>query len=95
MLVPNPSYHEGGDMGLEKGKITRQQKQYTYGNIAVFLSFNFLRIFQVLKLRFFHGFTIFVDQGLITGEIYEGNWANVGTPEELEKFEKLPPYCYE
>ncbi len=36
VLVPNPSYHEGGDMGLEKGKITRQQKQYTYGNIAVF-----------------------------------------------------------
>lgn len=94
VLVPNPSYHEGGDMGLEKGKITRQQKQYTYGNIAVF-SPSIFKDIPSTKTPLFPWLYDFVDQGLITGEIYEGNWANVGTPEELEKFEKLPPYCYE
>lgn len=94
VLVPNPSYHEGGDMGLKKGKISRQQKQYTYGNIAVF-SPSIFKDVPSSKTPLFPWLYDFVDQGLVTGEIYEGNWANVGTPEELEKFEKLTPYCYE
>ena len=81
-------------MGLEKGKITRQQKQYTYGYFVVF-STSIFQYIPITKTPLFPWLYYFVDQGLITGEIYEGNWANVGTPEELEKFEKLPPYCYE
>ena len=94
VLVPNPSYHSGGDMSVENGLITRSDKSFTYGNIAVF-SRALFKDLPVVKMALFPWLYDFVDQGLVSGELFQGNWANVGTPEELEKFEKLPPYLYE
>ncbi len=94
VLVPNPSYHSGGDMSVENGLITRSDKRFTYGNIAVF-SRALFKDLPVVKMALFPWLYDFVDQGLVSGELFQGNWANVGTPEELEKFEKLPPYLYE
>lgn len=94
VLVPNPSYHSGGDMSVENGLITRSDKRFTYGNIAVFSPALFKDL-PAIKMALFPWLYDFVDQGLVSGELFKGNWANVGTPEELEKFEKLPPYLYE
>ena len=87
VLVPNPSFHDG-DMTLKNGLISRDEKKYTYGNIAVFSP----KIFAGEKSEFsklFPWLYQFVDQHLVSGEIYEGPWANVGTPEELAKCESL------
>lgn len=84
VLVPNPNYHIAGDMGLVDNKIVREPKLYTYGNIGVFSP----RIFAGLKDEFaplFPWLYNFVERGEVTGELYEGAWANVGTPEELAK----------
>ena len=85
--VPNPSFHDG-DMDLKDGLINRADKKYTYGNIAVFSP----KIFAGEKPEFsklFPWLYQFVDQQLVSGEIYKGPWANVGTPEELAKCESM------
>ena len=87
VLVPNPSFHDG-DMDLKDGLINRADKKYTYGNIAVFSP----KIFAGEKPEFsklFPWLYQFVDQQLVSGEIYKGPWANVGTPEELAKCESM------
>ena len=87
VLVPNPSCHDG-DMDLKDGLVSSDNKKFTYGNIAVFSP----KIFAGEKAEFsklFPWLYKFVDQHLISGELYEGPWANVGTPEELAKCEAL------
>lgn len=91
VLVPNPSYHACGDMSVQRGRITRKQRKYTYGNIGVF-SPSLFRGLSVEKMPLFPWLYEYVDKGRVSGEVYEGNWANIGTPEELEKFENLSPY---
>ncbi len=93
VLVPNPSFHEG-DMDLKDGLVSRADKKFTYGNIGVFSP----KIFAGEKTEFsklFPWLYQFVDQHLISGEIYEGPWANVGTPEELAKCESLDCFLKE
>ena len=87
VLVPNPSFHDG-DMDLKDGLVSSDNKKFTYGNIAVFSP----KIFAGEKAEFsklFPWLYQFVDQHLISGELYEGPWANVGTLEELAKCEAL------
>ncbi len=63
-------------MDLKDGLINRADKKYTYGNIAVFS----LKIFAGEKSEFsklFPWLYQFVDQQLVSGEIYKGPWLNV------------------
>jgi MurNAc alpha-1-phosphate uridylyltransferase len=30
-----------------------------------------------------------ISRGLVSGELYQGPWANVGTPEELAKLDRM------
>lgn len=87
VLVPNPSFHDG-DMDIKDGLINRADKKYTYGNIAVFSPKIFAGEKPVFS-KLFPWLYQFVDQQLISGELYEGSWANVGTPEELAKCESM------
>lgn len=86
VLVPNPDYHRRGDMGLVDGRVAREPKEFTYGNIGVFSP----SLFEGIKPEFaplFPWLYGFVERGSVSGELYEGSWANVGTPEELAKVE--------
>jgi MurNAc alpha-1-phosphate uridylyltransferase len=83
VMVPNPQFHPGGDFSLEAGRITEAATaRCTYGNIGLF------------HPDFFHGcvperlpllplLRRALAAGQLTGELYAGRWANVGTPEEL------------
>jgi MurNAc alpha-1-phosphate uridylyltransferase len=83
VLVPNPPFHPGGDMGLADGRITRAQPWFTYANIGVFAP----RLFAhepVEKKKLFPWLYRFADGNRITGELHRGRWYNVGTPADLE-----------
>lgn len=83
VLVPNPPFHPGGDMGLAHGRITRAQPWFTYANIGVFSP----RLFaheRIEKKKLFPWLYRFADGGRITGELHRGRWYNVGTPADLE-----------
>lgn len=85
VLVPNPSWHAGGDFGLTKPNwITNQNtaQTWTYGNIALFQP-TFFANCQPGKFPLGPLLKEAANQQKVTGEIYKGHWFNVGTHEEL------------
>jgi MurNAc alpha-1-phosphate uridylyltransferase len=83
VLVPNPPFHPGGDMGLQNGRITRAQPWSTYANIGVFSPRLFAHEVEEKK-RLFPWLYRFAEGGRLTGELHHGRWYNVGTPADLE-----------
>lgn len=85
VLVPNPSFHLEGDFALYENKISaKHSPKYTYGNIGVFhpnifknLLPNYLPLFQLLRPL--------INDKQISGEIYQGEWDNIGTADQLKK----------
>jgi MurNAc alpha-1-phosphate uridylyltransferase len=88
VLVGNPAWHPGGDMGLDHGRITRAKPWLTYGNIAVFQPAPFRSIAPGTWLKLFPWMYRFVDAGQVTGERFEGAWDNVGTADQLQALDR-------
>ena len=86
VLVPNPEFHPGGDMALVKGRIARAPARFTFASLAVFAP----RIFRGLpaeRAKLFPWLYEFADRGRVSGELFTGRWANVGTPQELVRLD--------
>ena len=88
-LVPNPPYHPTGDFGLDADGFGLADspgpdgQRWTYANLALCRASVVAGIVPGtragLGLRLFDG----MRQRAISAEIYRGEWANVGTPEQL------------
>lgn len=84
VLVNNPTFHPAGDFCLHSGRVDLiNGERFTFGNIAILHPSLFATCDQaifplsiVLKEA--------INKGLVTGELYQGVWHNVGTPDELE-----------
>jgi MurNAc alpha-1-phosphate uridylyltransferase len=87
VLVDNPPFHPGGDMGLAAGRITRSMPWFTYANIAV-LSPRLVAGEARGKKKLFPWLYRFADSGRVTGEKHSGRWFNVGTPADLEALDR-------
>jgi MurNAc alpha-1-phosphate uridylyltransferase len=84
VLVPNPPQHPEGDFGLEQGLATAQgSPRFTYSGIAVY------------RMSFFDGYQDGVQRlkplwvesmshRRCGGQLFQGRWEDVGTPERLE-----------
>jgi MurNAc alpha-1-phosphate uridylyltransferase len=84
VMVRSPDYRDGGDFDLDNERIRNGASQsLTFSGVAVY------------RPEFFDGceagrFSIVpmlreaADAGLLQGSLYEGLWADVGTPERLE-----------
>ena len=82
VMVPNPSFHPRGDLGLSEGVVDRQPPLFTYANIGLFAP----RIFRgekVCRMKLFPWMYSFIDRGRVSGELFEGLWFNIGTPADL------------
>jgi len=88
VLVDNPPWHAGGDMGLAEGKVARAPASHTYGNIAVFHPDMFRDIVPGTWLKLFPWAYRFVDAGRVAGEHFHGAWANIGTAEQLADLDR-------
>ncbi len=93
VLVENPPYHSGGDMGVlpDPGDpaapgqtllATRRTTQYTYANIGVLAPRLFTGLAPV-RARLFPWLYAAVDRGRVSAQVWRGRWWNVGTPQEL------------
>jgi MurNAc alpha-1-phosphate uridylyltransferase len=87
VLVNNPAHHISGDFSLREGCVNlRDQKKlsYTYSGMAV-IDPGLFRLYQPpldkfpLRDLLLQG----IHQQQVTGELYTGNWVDVGTPERL------------
>lgn len=83
VTVPRPGYLEHGDFNIEDGLIRRTENpRYTYAGFAIYRPELFARCeagrFSVVPLMF-----AAADAGRLSGSVYEGQWADIGTPERL------------
>ena len=82
VLVDNPPFNAGGDMGRADGRVRMQRPYLTYGNIGIFSPALFEGV-RPGRAKLFPWLYRFAEQGRVSGEHYRGRWHNVGTPAEL------------
>jgi MurNAc alpha-1-phosphate uridylyltransferase len=82
VLVPNPAHHPRGDFGLEGDLVFLREPRYTYGNVGVYRPEFFagctpgrFALVEPLKRA--------IAQGAVRGELFTGQWSDVGTPGRL------------
>ena len=83
VTVPVPSYLDHGDFNIEDGLIRRTANpRYTYAGFAIYRPELFADCesgrFSVVPLMF-----AAADAGRLSGSVYGGRWADIGTPERL------------
>lgn len=84
VMVPNPPYHPRGDFALDAGRVVDDREpRLTFGNIAVYDSALFRELPRGVKLKMLPLYREWIRAGLVSGERYDGPWANVGTPADL------------
>lgn len=89
VLVPNPAYRKNGDFALVDDRVTNSSESpFTFSGIALY------------RAEFFDGceagrFSVVpllrraADDGRVSGQIYHGLWADVGTPQRLAEADRL------
>lgn len=83
-LVKNPPYHPSGDFALNSFSIANQgAPMYTFANIGVYRAELFDGIEPGQHAQLAPLLRKFADRGQIGGEVYRGDWSNIGTPEQL------------
>ena len=82
VLVPNPEHNPEGDFALEDNKVV-DAKQYTFSGIGYYSSKLFEGVFYG-KSALAPLLRAAMKEGKVTGELYEGEWLDIGTPERLE-----------
>ena len=93
VMVPNPAYHPRGDFVLvrEPQRAARIAASggptLTYGNIGVFDTALFRELPRGRKLKLLPLLLDWIAQGRVGGELHEGRWENVGTPDDLKRLD--------
>ena len=84
VMVPNPPYHSEGDFTLNGGRLALDgERRQTFGNIGVYDMALFRDLPRGEKLRMLPLYRDWIARGMVSGERYDGPWANVGTPADL------------
>ncbi|WP_415902841.1 N-acetylmuramate alpha-1-phosphate uridylyltransferase MurU [Neptuniibacter sp. QD29_5] len=90
VLVPNPEHNPNGDFGLQQGCVNNDDEiGYTFSGISR------------LSIEMFEGIALDekaplapllreqMAEGKVSGELFEGFWADIGTPERLDEINRL------
>lgn len=93
ILVPTPPHKPRGDFDLVDGKARRTANPaFTFSGMACYRPELFASTtpgrFPLAPLLFDAA-----DRGLLEAELYNGVWADVGTPERLAKLEAAGAHC--
>jgi MurNAc alpha-1-phosphate uridylyltransferase len=83
VLVDNPAHHARGDFSLERGRVALPgERTFTFAGIALYRPAFFSGCsagrFPLLPL-----FKRAIAAGALSGEHYDGQWSDVGTPQRL------------
>ena len=82
VLVPNPAFHAEGDMALRDGFVREKPKELTFSSIGIYSPSIFAGV-RPEWAKLFPWLFQFCPGNRISGELYEGAWQNIGTPEQL------------
>lgn len=90
IMVSNPKHHSQGDFSLANGRVIYNKnanQQYTYSGIGIYQRTFFKNCqegYLPLGLLLKYG----AEHGNISGEIFSGQWFDIGTPERLNALQK-------
>ena len=99
VLVPNPSWHPKGDFTLDRDEMrglvgNAPAPRYTYAGISVIAPRLVDGVAAGQKAQLAPLWRAAAERGEVSGELHEGYWNDVGTPERLQdlnaRLEKKP-----
>ncbi len=85
VMVPNPPYHADGDFALDHGQLSMEATaaRLTFGSIGIYDTRMFHGLPSGAKKALSPYYRETIAAGLASGELYEGRWENIGTPDQL------------
>ncbi|MEO7497177.1 MAG: N-acetylmuramate alpha-1-phosphate uridylyltransferase MurU [Massilia sp.] len=84
-LVENPDHNPDGDFGMTMYSVTNDgAPKWTFGNIGVYRPEMFRHITPGDHAKLGPLIRQYCDTRQVGGEVYEGEWVNVGTVEQLD-----------
>jgi MurNAc alpha-1-phosphate uridylyltransferase len=90
-LTPNPWHNPQGDFALNLYSLSNQgDPKWNFAGIGVYRPEMFAGITPGTHAKFSPLMRKFIDLGQVGGEIYDGQWVNVGTIEQLEELNAPP-----
>jgi N-acetyl-alpha-D-muramate 1-phosphate uridylyltransferase len=94
LMVPNPDFHPHGDFTLDKATHKlgekKQQSGLTFAGISI-LSPRLINEYPHKRLKFPLAEVFFqaINNQQLTGELYNGYWSDVGTPQRLQSLDQF------
>jgi len=84
VMVPNPPFHPDGDFVLDGGRVALEgPNKLTFGNIGLYDTALFRELPRGVKLKLLPLYRDWIARGWVSGERFDGPWANIGTPSDL------------
>ena len=88
VLVPNPAHRAQGDFSLANGRVGGGSgARYTYAGVAVMSPRLVAPVQRGAKAPLAPLLYAAVDEQRLSGELFQGLWQDVGTPERLAQLE--------
>lgn len=85
VLVTNPPHNSKGDFAINSGLITLgPTEKYTYSGVGIYHP-NLFTELDVQRLALKPVLLQAIDKQQISGEVYRGNWSDIGTIERLQQ----------
>jgi len=89
VLVDNPPQHPHGDFGFAAGKVQAgAEVRYTFSGMGAYHPALFAGINRGDRARLADVLIAAMAGGQVTGELYRGQWYDVGTPERLAALDR-------
>lgn len=90
VLVPNPPQHPAGDFGLDAGKVLADAaERHTFSGMGAYHPALFADIQRGSRARLADVLIAAMQRQQVTGEIYQGDWHDIGTPERLAAVDRV------
>jgi MurNAc alpha-1-phosphate uridylyltransferase len=88
VLVDNPPQHPCGDFGLAAGKVQAAATRHTFSGMGAYHPALFAGVKRGERARLADVLIAAMANEQVTGELYRGQWHDVGTPERLAALDR-------